>query len=112
MSYRAFPRQGKPLEFALAPSLSLNADPTITALAVQLVELITAQVRANLQPTPRQQAAQKRLLNAAESGEYIGRTEQAVRHLIHQRDLPVVRKGRSVRIDRKDLDIWIENNKC
>lgn len=86
-------------------------DP-ITALAVQLVQSISAQVRADLQKSPRQQTSNKRLLTAVEAGEYIGRTESAMRHLIDQRDIPVVRSGRNVRIDRKDLDIWIENNKC
>jgi excisionase family DNA binding protein len=52
-----------------------------------------------------------RLLTAKQAADYIGRSEQAVRHLIHQRDIPVVRNGRCVRLDRKDLDRWIENNK-
>lgn len=85
----------------------------IAALATQLVESITAQVRADLQARSHQQsAAEKRLLSIEAAGEYIGRTEGAMRHLIFQRDIPVVRNGRNVRIDRKDLDIWIENNKC
>jgi len=97
---------------SLASTFPASTDP-ITALALQLVQSITAQVRADLQTsTPRQQAAQKRLFEVQEAGEYIGRTESAMRHMIHQRDIPVVRSGRSVRIDRKDLDIWIENNKC
>lgn len=85
----------------------------IPDLAVQLIAQITEHVRGSFAASaPRTDAIQPRLLTAQEAGEYIGRTEQAVRHLIHQRDIPVVRKGRSVRIDRKDLDRWIENNKC
>ena len=78
------------------------------------MQRITAQVRAEFQANNaiRQQPAHNRLLTAQQAAEYIGRSEQAVRHLIFQRDLPVVRNGRCVRIDRKDLDIWIENNKC
>jgi len=57
-------------------------------------------------------AQQSRLLTAKQAAEYLGRSEQAVRHLIFQRDIPVVRRGRCVRIDRKDLDNWIENNKA
>jgi excisionase family DNA binding protein len=53
-----------------------------------------------------------RLLTAKAAGDYIGRSEQAIRHLIFQRDMPTVRNGRCVRIDRKDLDRWIENHKC
>jgi excisionase family DNA binding protein len=84
----------------------------IPELAAQLIAQITEQVRRSFAaPVPRTDGIQPRLLTAQEAGEYIGRSEQAVRHLIHQRDIPVVRKGRSVRIDRKDLDRWIENNK-
>jgi len=36
---------------------------------------------------------------------------QAVQHLIHRRELVVVRKGRRVHLDRGDLDRWIETNK-
>lgn len=52
-----------------------------------------------------------RLLTAKAAGEYLGRSEQALRHMIHQRDIATVRSGRCVRIDRKDLDRWIENHK-
>ena len=42
---------------------------------------------------------------------YIGRTEQALQHLIHKREIVVVRKGRRVHVDSSDLDRWIEANK-
>jgi excisionase family DNA binding protein len=42
---------------------------------------------------------------------YLGRTEQAVQHLIFQKDLPVVRVGRRVHLDRRDLDGFIEKHK-
>ena len=85
----------------------------IAGLAAELVERIKTQVRSDFErDTTRQPAAvMPRLLTAKQSAEYIGRSEQAVRHLIFQRDIPVVRNGRCVRVDRKDLDSWIENNK-
>jgi excisionase family DNA binding protein len=90
-----------------------SAETAITDLAVRLVQQITAQVRTELAAAAvRQLPAQGRLLTAKQAAEYISRSEQAVRHLIFQRDIPVVRNGRNVRIDRKDLDIWIERNKC
>jgi excisionase family DNA binding protein len=46
-----------------------------------------------------------------EAADYIGRTEQAVQHLIHKRELIVVRQGRRVHLDRADLDQWIDANK-
>jgi excisionase family DNA binding protein len=52
-----------------------------------------------------------RLLNVKEAAAYIGRTEQAVHHLIHKRELIVVRQGRRVHLDRADLDRWIDANK-
>jgi excisionase family DNA binding protein len=51
------------------------------------------------------------LLSVKDAATYIGRSEQAVQHLIFQKDLPVVRIGRRVHIDRRDLDAWIEKNK-
>jgi excisionase family DNA binding protein len=90
-----------------------GTSPAITALAAQFAQQIIAavqndhQARAVASPGP-----ERRLFTAEQAGVYIGRTESAVRHLIHQRDIPVVRIGRSVHIDRKDLDTWIENNRC
>jgi excisionase family DNA binding protein len=52
-----------------------------------------------------------RLLTVKEAAAYIGRSEQAIQHLIHKRELIVVRTGRRVHIDRGDLDRWIEANK-
>jgi excisionase family DNA binding protein len=87
-------------------------ESTIAEIASELVQRITAQVTASLsRSTARVPGVEPRLLTAEQAGEYIGRTEKAVRHLIYQRDIPTVRNGRCVRIDRKDLDRWIENNK-
>jgi excisionase family DNA binding protein len=88
--------------------------PAIAALAAQFAQQITAALQTEIttqRPTPPGRL-EPRLLTAAQAGEYISRSEQAVRHLIFQRDVPTVRNGRCVRIDRKDLDRWIENNKC
>ena len=51
------------------------------------------------------------LFTVKEAAAYIGRSEQAVQHMIHKRELVVVRKGRRVHLDRGDLDRWIESNK-
>jgi excisionase family DNA binding protein len=52
-----------------------------------------------------------RLLNVPEAAEYIGRTEEAFRQMIHRGKIPVVRIDRRVQIDRTDLDRLIERNK-
>ena len=41
----------------------------------------------------------------------MGRTESAVRQLIHKKQIPIVRFGRNVRIDVRDLDALIEEYK-
>jgi excisionase family DNA binding protein len=81
-------------------------------LAKKLIEQVLAEeARAATQQRTQAQPQAGRLLTVQQAGEYIGRSESAVRHLIFDRDLPVVRAGRCVRIDRRDLDTWIENNK-
>ena len=77
----------------------------VTALAVQIAARINPQLqRRNGNPVTR-------LLTVKDAAEYIGRTEQALQHLIHKREIVVVRKGRRVHLDRSDLDRWIEANK-
>src|SRR6516225_5661384 len=49
--------------------------------------------------------------NSKAAAIYLGRSEQSVQHLIFQKELPVVRLGRRVHLDRRDLDRWIEKNK-
>jgi excisionase family DNA binding protein len=50
----------------------------------------------------------ERLMTVAEAAKYLGRTPWAVRSLIASEALPVVREGRSVHLDRKELDRWID----
>ena len=77
----------------------------VTALAEQIA------ARINPQLQPRNGNPTTRLLTVKDAAEYIGRTEQALQHLIHKREIVVVRKGRRVHLDRSDLDRWIEANK-
>ncbi|MGD0798631.1 MAG: helix-turn-helix domain-containing protein [Acidobacteriaceae bacterium] len=51
------------------------------------------------------------LLTVKQAAVYLGRSEQSVQHLILQKALPVVRIGRRVHLDCRDLDAWIERNK-
>lgn len=82
-------------------------DRFVTALASELAAKIIPQIG---QANARQKTA-VRLLTVREAASYIGRSEQAVQHLIHKRELIVVRRGRRVHLDRGDLDRWIEANK-
>jgi excisionase family DNA binding protein len=77
----------------------------VTALATEIAARINPQIQR------RNGASVNRLLSVKEAAAYIGRTEQALQHLIHKREIIVVRKGRRVHLDRNDLDRWIETNK-
>lgn len=74
-----------------------------------LADRIAAKVRPVLSSST--STVQGRLLTVRDAASYIGRSEQAVQHLIFQRDLPVIRVGRRVHLDRRDLDAWIDNSK-
>jgi excisionase family DNA binding protein len=79
----------------------------VVALAAQIAARIIPEIE---QHNGKPKAA-ARLLTVKEAAAYIARSEQAVQHLIHRRELVVVRKGRRVHVDRGDLDRWIEANK-
>jgi excisionase family DNA binding protein len=71
----------------------------LDALADAIAERVIARMQAN---------KPERLMTIPEAATYLGRTARAVRHLIATRALPVVREGRSVHLDRNELDRWIE----
>jgi excisionase family DNA binding protein len=52
-----------------------------------------------------------RLMTIKQAAEYTGRSVSSINHLVYRRQIPVVRVGRRVHIDRNDLDRWIESNK-
>jgi excisionase family DNA binding protein len=79
----------------------------VTELASQIAAKILPQIHNGGGRTK----AAPRLLTVKDAATYIGRTEQAVQHLIHRRELVVVRRGRRVHLDQGDLDRWIETNK-
>ena len=54
---------------------------------------------------------ESRLLNVNKAAEYIDRSPKALRHLIAKGDIPAVREGKRIHLDRADLDQWIELRK-
>jgi excisionase family DNA binding protein len=52
-----------------------------------------------------------RLLSVAQAAELLGRSQNSMRHLIDRHEIPVVRHGRSVRLDIADLEKWLERDK-
>lgn len=83
-------------------------DPTMEILAKAVADEVAAKLKDQL---ARPHTIEPALLTVKQAAVYLGRSEQSVQHLIFQKDLPVVRAGRRVHLDRKDLDAWIEKNK-
>jgi excisionase family DNA binding protein len=78
----------------------------ISAIAAEVCRMIAPEI-AKMTPS----AIQPALLDVKQAAVYLGRTEQAIQHLIFDKELPVVRVGRRVHLHRPDLDRWIEKNK-
>jgi excisionase family DNA binding protein len=75
------------------------------------IAAIRKQVIAEMKTQQPSAALTRRLLTAAQAGEYIGRTETAIRQMIYKKQLPVVRIGGTVRIDVQDLDTLINDGR-
>ena len=89
------------------------ADPTLYTLVRAIAEEVAEKVKSEIASHVEHLAVrvQPALLNVKEAAVYLGRSEQAIQHLIFDRELPVARMGRRVHLDRRDLDAWIEKNK-
>jgi excisionase family DNA binding protein len=71
-----------------------------------IADAIAARVAARLN-----QSQEPRLMSVNDGAVYIGRTPKALRHLIAKGDIPAVREGSRIHLDRTDLDQWIEIRK-
>jgi excisionase family DNA binding protein len=81
----------------------------VDAIAEEVATKVKSEVAAHVQQLAGK--VQPVLLNVKDAAIYLGRSEQALQHLIFEKELPVVRVGRRVHLDRRDLDAWIEKNK-
>jgi excisionase family DNA binding protein len=90
------------------PASDATLGVLVGAIAEQVAAQVKAELLAQLQGPSRVQPV---LLSVKDAGVYLGRSEQSIQHLIFDRELPVVRVGRRVHLDRRDLDVWIEKNK-
>ena len=84
----------------------LSFDAVMDALA----DRVAIKVRQELNQTGNP-AVKPRLLTAEQAGVYLGRTKEAVEHMIAGGKLPVVRADRRIFLDVRDLDRWIDANK-
>lgn len=51
-----------------------------------------------------------RLMTVAEAAVYLGMTQAALRQAMYRRDIPFVKRDRAVRLDRRQLDAWIDDH--
>jgi excisionase family DNA binding protein len=62
-------------------------------------------------PGQRASTSTVRLYSLQDAASYLAISYWSVRTLIERGDIPVIRMGRRLLIDRLDLDSWILNNK-
>jgi excisionase family DNA binding protein len=89
-----------------------NPDANFDSLLDAFSDLIAAKLGARLAGSAREGGkVQKRLLSVEEAAVYLGRSKEAVQHMIASGKLPVVKSDRRVFLDVKDLDQWIDRCK-
>ena len=86
---------------------AFNLDVLIDALAERVAEKLRGDIGNGASTT----AVKPRLLTVEQAATYLGRTKEAVQHMVASGKLPTVRSDRRVFVDVVDLDRWIENNK-
>ena len=84
---------------------------TIDGLIDLLARRVATRVRAELAQDGTAAAVRPRLMTVEQAATYLGRTREAVQHLIAERRIPVVRSDRRVFLDVRDLDRWIDEAK-
>jgi excisionase family DNA binding protein len=87
----------------------MNGDATIDAMIETLAAAVASKIR--IEAVSRADGKiQPRLLTVDQAAEYLGRTKAAVQHMVAARRLPLVRDGRRIFLDVRELDRWIEQN--
>ena len=76
------------------------------ALLDSLAERVAAKLQDRLPVQP-----QSRLLDVAAASGYLSLSQEATRRLARDGKVPMVRDGRFILFDRRDLDEWIEKHK-
>ena len=92
----------------------MNPDTNYNSLLDVFSDLIAAKLGARLAGREGGREGgkiQKRLLSVEQAAAYLGRTKEAVKHLIAAGKLPIVKTDRRVFLDVRDLDAWIEGAK-
>src|SRR2546426_8296615 len=85
-------------------------DVSLKALIQAVAKEVASVVRADL-ARDGGTGVKQRLMTVEQAGVYLGRTKEAVQHLMDSGKISTVRPDRRVFIDIRDLDRWIEENK-
>lgn len=60
---------------------------------------------------PRVDSVPKRLFSKADAAVYLGTTVRGITYMIEEGRIPIVRNGRRVLLDVRDLEAYVESNK-
>jgi excisionase family DNA binding protein len=99
----------EPRPGTIHPHLIAELEQGISAI----VRVIVDGVQRELQHRPNNNGTSPvtpRLLSVSEAATYLGRSKASVQHLAAQRRIPVVREGRRIFLDVRELDRWIAAN--
>ena len=92
--------------------LGQTADINLNSLLNSFAELLASKLSARpAEPGGDGGRIRPRLLTVEQAATYLGRTKDAVQHMIGSGKLPTVRTDRRVFLDVQDLDHWIEQSK-
>jgi excisionase family DNA binding protein len=88
------------------------APVTLDSIIESLASAVAAKLRGGGSGSPSASGPSiaPRLLTVDQAAVYLGRSKEAVQHMVAARKLPVVRDGRRVFLDVKELDRWIEQS--
>ena len=86
-----------------------TTDSILSHLLDDLADRVVAKMTFDrIQKSPE---AAARLFDVSAAAQYLSVTEHSIRHQIKKGQLPVVRRGSRVFVDRRDLDRQIDQNK-
>ncbi len=89
----------------------MHPDANLDSLLNAFSDLIAAKVAERIAGPDKGPQIRPRLLTVDDAARYLGRTKEAVQHMIASGKLKVVKSDRRVFLDVQDLDLWIEKNK-
>ena len=96
---------------AMADPQSMLNGFNVDVLLDLLAQRVAEKMRSQFDPALAGCGIVPRLLSVEQAAIRIGRSKEAVQHMVASRKLPTVRDGRRVFLDIEDLDRWIEANK-